>query len=89
MLMKENGKRTKKEKFFQKKEINIEAKLEAKLEKLQKCQKEIDSNVKDRLKSNIKFTIVKESEFPEVLSKRTRTFVTPFISQEVFNFVTA
>ena len=82
------NKEQKKEKLAQKKMLNMEAKLEAKLRKLSKCQKEIDSNVKDKLKSNIKFFIVKESEFLEVLSKRTRIFVTVFISQEVSNFAT-
>ena len=90
MLMKERWKKNKRKRNLSpKKKLNMEAKLEAKLGKLPNYQKEIDSNVKDRLKSNIKFPTVRESEFPEVLSKRTRTFVAPFISQEVSNFVIA
>lgn len=71
------------------KEIKEKEKLaKANLKKLPKTQKKkIDSRMKKESKSNLHCTMVRKNEFPEVLSKRARTFVTPFISQDISNSV--
>jgi len=63
------GKRTDGESLQTKLKLNLKTKLEANLKKLPKRWEEIDSGMKDKLKSNNKFPVVMESEFQELLSK--------------------
>lgn len=42
---------------------------------------------KKRLLSNVKSQVVTNSELPQVLSKRARTFVTPFVTEGLSNSV--